>query len=56
MYLVFIPNMFGAGHKVEEFEHLDEAKERVKEVVEKGCRSVRIAREMPMKLKVEVEI
>ncbi|MGG6448614.1 hypothetical protein [Pseudobacillus badius] len=55
MYLVFMSDMFGS-HKVEEFEHLIEAKERVKELVESGCRSVRIAKEMPMKLKVEVEV
>ncbi|MGC8230981.1 hypothetical protein ACP2W0_18500 [Pseudobacillus badius] len=34
---------------------LDEAKDKVKELVEAGHRSVHVAQEIPMKLKVEVE-
>ncbi|KIL74738.1 hypothetical protein [Bacillus badius] len=54
MYFVFVPSVWG-GIAVEKFEYLDEAKDKVKELVEAGHRSVHVAQEIPMKLKVEVE-
>ncbi|MFL0365362.1 hypothetical protein ACH0BF_20350 [Pseudobacillus sp. 179-B 2D1 NHS] len=54
MYLVITINVL-SSYNVRKYETLDEAKEVVKELVEKGNRNVMIAQEIPMKLKVEVE-
>ena len=55
MYLVIATQPF-SGCRVGKYETIDGAKEVVKELVAAGQRDVMIAQEIPMKLKVEVEI
>ncbi|MGG3449911.1 hypothetical protein [Domibacillus aminovorans] len=55
MYFVIVPGGFGA-YSIESFELLDEAKDRVKELIETVRRTAKMAQEIPMKIKVEVEI
>ncbi|WP_018392707.1 MULTISPECIES: hypothetical protein [Bacillaceae] len=54
MYFVIVPGGFCA-YNIESFEMLDEAKDRVKELIEVGHRIARLAQKIPMKIKVAVE-
>ncbi|WP_338754264.1 hypothetical protein [Bacillus sp. FJAT-52991] len=53
--LNLILEFLGRGYTIECFEYLDEAEDQVKELVEAGNRSVHVAQEIPIKLKVKVE-
>ena len=53
MYYVIYRNVF--SFNVESFEMLSEAQDRVKELYEKGCKSVKLSQEIPLKVKVSVE-